>query len=170
LLEELKPHGFVRGHPIAECMDGTREDIMTEIDGWCDDLDASSNILWVSRFPGVGKSAIARKLVARLKSSHRLGSSFFFQRELATVQTPVSLWHTIAFDLAHQYPSARSAIITKSKDDEVDLETTSAGELFRSLVEEPLKHSTDIPSGRLPVVVIDALDERGGFDGSRSKY
>jgi hypothetical protein len=94
----------------------------------------------------------------------------FFQRELATVQTPVNLWRTIAFDLARQYPSARSAIIIKLKDDEVDLETTDAGELFRSLVEEPLTCSTDIPSGRLPVIVIDALDECGGFDGSRSKY
>ena len=151
-------------------MDGTREDILADIDKWCGDLEASDNILWLSGFPGVGKSAIARKLVTKLKSSHRLGSSFFFQRELATVQTPVALWRTIAFDLASQYPSARSVITTKLMDDEMDLPTAGAGELFRSFVEEPLKHSTDIPSGRLPVIVIDALDECGGFDGSRSKY
>jgi hypothetical protein len=170
LLDELKPHGFVHGRPTADCMDGTREDIIAEIYRWCDDLDAPSNILWPSGFPGVGKSAIARKLVGRLKSSQRLGSSFFFQRELATVQTPVNLWRTIAFDLARQHPSARSTIVTKLKDDEVDLETTNAGDLFRSLVEEPLKCSTNIPSGKLPVIVIDALDECSRFDGSRSKY
>ena len=169
-LDELKPQGFVRGRPTAECMDGTREDIMAEIDEWCDDLDASSNILWISGFPGVGKSAIARKLATRLKSSHRFGSSFFFQRELAAVQTPVNLWRTIAFDLSREYPSARSAIVTKLKDGEMDLENTDAGELFWSLVEGPLKHSADIPSGRLPVVVIDAVDECGGLDGSRSKH
>ena len=169
-LDELKPKDFVRGRPTAECMDGTREDIMAKIDEWCDDLDASSNILWISGFPGVGKSAIARKLATKLKSSHRFGSSFFFQRELAAVQTPVNLWRTFAFDLSREYPSVRSAIVTKLKDDEIDLENTDAGELFGNLVEEPLKHSTDIPSGRLPVVVIDALDECGGLDGLRSRY
>ena len=170
LLEELKPKNSVRGRPTAECMDGTREDILVEIGKWCDELDASNNILWVSGFPGVGKSAIARKLAARLKSSHRLGSSFFFQRELATIQTPANLWRTIAFDLARQYPSARNTVIDKLKNDEVDPETANADELFLSLVKEPLKHCTDIPSGRLPVIIIDALDECGGFDGSRSKY
>jgi hypothetical protein len=151
-------------------MDGTREDIMAKIDEWCDDLDASSNILWISGFPGVGKSAIARKLATRLKSSHRFGSSFFFQRELAAVQTPANLWRTIAFDLSREYPCARSVIVTKLKDGEIDLENTDAGELFGSLVEVPLKHSADIPLGRLPVVVIDAVDECGGLDGSRSKH
>jgi len=169
-LDELKPQGFVRGRPTAECMDGTREDIMAKVDEWCDDLDASSNILWISGFPGVGKSAISRKLATRLKSSHRSGSSFFFQRQLAAVQTPLNLWRTFAFDLSREYPSMRSAIVTQLKDGEIDLENTDAGELFRSLVEGPLKHSADIPPGRLPVVVIDALDECGGLEGSRSKH
>src|ERR1700688_35667 len=151
-------------------MDGTREDIMAKIDEWCDDLDASSNILWISGFPGVGKSAIARKLATRLKSSHRLGSPFFFQRQLAAVQTPLNLWRTFAFDLSREYPSMRSAIVTQLKDGEIDLKNTDPGELFRSLIEEPLKHSADIPPGRLPEVVIDALDECGGLEGSRSKH
>ncbi len=151
-------------------MDGTRKDIMAKIDEWCDDLDASNNILWISGFPGVGKSAIARKLVTRLISSHRLGSSFFFQRELAAVQTPVNLWRTFAFDLSRDYPSIRSAIVTQLKDGEIDLENADAGELFRSLIEEPVKHCVDVPPGRLPVVVIDALDECGGLEGSRSKH
>ena len=143
---------------------------MLKIDEWCDDLDASSNILWIRGFPGVGKSAIARKLASKLKSSHRLGSSFFFQRELATKQTPVNFWRTVAFDLSCEYPSARSAIVAKLKDNEIDLENTDAKELFRSIVEDPLKQSSDIPRGRLPVVVIDAVDECGGLDGSRSKH
>ena len=151
-------------------MDGTREDIMAKIDEWCDDLDASSNILWIRGFPGVGKSAIARKLATRLKSAHRFGSSFFFQRELAAVQTPANLWRTVAFDLSREYPSARSVIVAKLKDGEIDLENTDAGELFGSLVEGPLKHSSDILPGRLPVVVIDGVDECGRFDGSRSKH
>ena len=143
---------------------------MKEIDEWCDDLDASSNILWIKGFPGVGKSAIARKLASKLKSSHRLGSSFFFQRELAAIQTPANLWRTVALDISREYPSARNVIVAKLKDNEIDLENTDAEELFRSLVEDPLKQSSDIPRGRLPVVVIDGIDECGGLDGSRSKH
>ena len=143
---------------------------MKEIDEWCDDLDASSNILWIKGFPGVGKSAIARKLASKLKSSHRFGSSFFFQRELAAVQTPVNFWRTVALDISREYPSARNVIVAKLKDNEIDLENTDAEELFRSLVEDPLKQSSDIPRGRLPVVLIDGIDECGGLDGSRSKH
>jgi hypothetical protein len=53
---------------------------------------------------------------------------------------------------------------------EIDLEIIGARELFENLVEEPLKHSGGIPSGRSPVFVVDGLDECGGLDGSRSKY
>jgi hypothetical protein len=95
----------------------------------------------------VGKSAIARKLVTRLKSLGRFRLFFFFQHKLVGVQTSVNLWHTFAFDLLREYPSVMDAIVTKLKDSEIDLENTNAGELFWSLVEEPLKHSTDIPSG-----------------------
>ena len=143
---------------------------MLKIDEWCDDLDASSNILWIKGFPGVGKSAIARKLAFKLRSLHRLGSSFFFQRELAAIQTPANLWRTVALDISREYPSARNAIVAKLKDNEIDLENTDAEELFRSLVEDPLKQSSDILRGRLPVVVIDGIDECGGLDGSRSKH
>ncbi|KIM72858.1 hypothetical protein PILCRDRAFT_15737 [Piloderma croceum F 1598] len=70
-LEKLEPQGLVRGRPTAECMDGTREDILAKIDEWCDDLDTFRNILWINGFPGVGQSAIARRLATRLKSLHR---------------------------------------------------------------------------------------------------
>lgn len=150
-------------------MDGTREDIIAEIDEWCEDLDARRNVLWISGSPGVGKSAIARKLATRLKSSHRFGSSFFLQRELASLQTAANLWRAIAYDLSQEYPSARSVIISKLKDREIDLGNAGARELFGSLVEAPLEPSTDIPPGRLPVVLIDGVDECGGLDGLRSK-
>ena len=169
-LEKLETHGFICGCPMAECMDGMQEDIMEKIDEWCDDLDASCNILWIRGFPGVGKSAIAQKLASKLKFSHHLGWSFFFQHELVTVQTPVNFWHTVAFDLFCEYPSARSAIITKLKDNEIDLENIDAKELFRSLIKDPLKQSSDILLGSLPVVVIDGIDECSGLDGSRSKH
>ena len=67
---------------------------------------------------------------------------------MATVQTPVNLWRTIAYDLSREHPSARSSIVAKLKDNEIDLENTDAEELFRNLVEEPLKRSSDIKATR----------------------
>jgi 2-phosphoglycerate kinase len=74
LLDDLKPK---RCSIPAECMDETRQDILTKANSWIKNLDAL-NILWVSSHPGVGKSTIASTLVASLGASHHPGSSFFF--------------------------------------------------------------------------------------------
>lgn len=166
---ELKPKDINRGVPAEECLDGTRQDILMTIDDWIGDLHAP-NILWLKGHPGVGKSAIAASIVKQLQLSHRLGSSFFFQRDKATLMTPAALWQSVAFDLAHKYPSARKTILAKLNTEEVGPSTANINMLFHHLILEPLKASTDIPLGRLPVIVVDALDECGGLEGRHSKH
>jgi hypothetical protein len=100
-------------------MEGTREDVFTEIDAWIDDLD-QPNILWIKGFPGTGKSAIAMSTMDRLTRSCRLGSAFFFKRDNATQKTAPALWRSVASDLAHHYPYLRSVIVRKLRDHEVD--------------------------------------------------
>jgi hypothetical protein len=156
-----------RGFPVAACMDGTRQDILASIDEWANDFNAP-NILWLKGFPGSGKSAVASTMVDKLRRSHRLGSRFFFERANASCTTTSALWRTVAFDLARQYPSFRNAAIDKLNEDEVDPNASNVNMLFCHLIEEPLKMCVDIPPGRLPVVVVDALDECGGLDGHRS--
>jgi NACHT domain len=150
-------------------MEGTRQDILTTIDDWIEDLDAP-NILWLRGHPGVGKSAVATSVVERLQASRRLGSSFFFQRNTALLTTPAALWHTVAFDLARKYPGVRKTIVTKLNADEIGPNIVNVNMLFRHFIHEPLVASTDIPRGRLPVIVIDALDECGGLDGRYSNH
>ena len=169
LLAELKPKDLGHGSPVEECMDGTRRDILTAIDDWIEDLQAP-NILWLKGHPGVGKSAVAASVVERLQASRRLGSSFFFQRDTAILTTPAALWRTVAFDLARKYPSVRSIIVVKLSADEVGPSTANINVLFRRLIHESLMASTDIPRGRFPVVVVDALDECGGLDGQYSNH
>jgi hypothetical protein len=139
------------------------------IDEWIDDLNAP-NIVWLRGHPGVGKSAVAASVVERLQASRRLGSSFFFQRDTAVLTTPAALWRTVAFDLAHKYPDVRRTIVAKLNDDEIGPSTANVNVLFRHLIQEPLAASTDIPCGRLPVIVVDALDECGGLDGQYSHH
>ncbi|KIM26984.1 hypothetical protein M408DRAFT_72023, partial [Serendipita vermifera MAFF 305830] len=169
IIAKLKPANLEYGLQAAECMEGTRQDILAEINSWLDDIDAP-NILWLKGYPGVGKSAISSSLVEQLRSSVRLGSSFFFQREKPNVMTPHALWRTVAYDLGRQYPNVRKCLISTLKEDESIPNTVNVDKLFRQLIHDPLVASEDIPVGRLPVVVIDALDECGGLDGQYSEH
>ncbi|KIM24753.1 hypothetical protein M408DRAFT_75414, partial [Serendipita vermifera MAFF 305830] len=150
------------------CLEGTRRDILQNIRSWAADLEAP-NILWVNGYPGVGKSAIASTIVEELRSSNRLGSSFFFQRERADTMTPNALWSKVAHDLARRYASIRKHLITTLNENENLPTSPNVDALFRQLIYEPLMES-DIPTEKLPVIVLDALDECGGIEGWRSDH
>ncbi|KAJ3518014.1 hypothetical protein NLJ89_g134 [Agrocybe chaxingu] len=167
LLQELKPRGRESRSTIPECMRGTRLDVLSSIDDWVDDFKAL-NILWIRGFPGVGKSAIAGSLIQKLRAMNRLGSNFIFERAKSTTSTPNALWRSVAFDMSRLYPTVRKIVIERLEDEEVDVDSSNVKTIFRNLIEEPLLASYDIPIGRLPVVVIDALDECGGNRGQQS--
>lgn len=166
-MKRLRPKGVEANPLTTECMEGTRQDILSDVDNWANNFE-SKNVLWIRGFPGVGKSTLASSIVSRLRAHHRLGSYFVFDRAKVTLATPNALWRCVAYDLARQYPSARRCIVERLEDEEVEVNSSNIKTLFRSLIEEPLSESTDIPSGRLPVIVIDALDECGGLQGRHS--
>jgi hypothetical protein len=148
-------------------MDGTRQNIFSRIDDWIDDFNAP-NILWIKGHPGAGKSAIASSLVERLSQSRRLGAAFFFQRDNSTMATSNALWRMVSFELGRRYPGVRKSLVAKLRADEIQPTTLNTDNLFRSCIFDPLVSSEDIPIGRLPVVVVDALDECGGIEGQSS--
>ncbi|KIM24257.1 hypothetical protein M408DRAFT_76150, partial [Serendipita vermifera MAFF 305830] len=151
------------------CLEGTRLDILQEIRSWSEDLDAP-NILWISGYPGVGKSAIASTIVGELHSSNRLGSSFFFQWERASAMTPNVLWRIVAYDLAQRYPGIQGQLFTALAAHMDLLTTSNVDAVFLELIYEPLMKSDNIPTEKLPVIVLDALNECGGIDGWRSDH
>lgn len=166
-LRKLRPHSpkVQRGH--AGCMEGTRVDILGVIRDWIDDPTAP-NVFWLHGHPGTGKSAIATTVGSSLLASGRLGSLFFFKREDFASQSPAALWCSIAYDLAQEYPSIRSIVVQKLTQREIDPAVTDDADMFEDLIAVPLRAATSIAPGRYPVVVIDALDECGGLDESRS--
>lgn len=149
-------------------MEGTRRDILEKIGSWTSDFDAP-NILWLTGHPGVGKSAIASSLVEQLGAAKRLGSRFFFQRQRATAMTTQALWRTVAHDLTRQYPTVRKHLLAVLQADETIPTTINVDKLFRRLVQEPLTASRGIATERLPIIIVDALDECGGLDGQYSE-
>ncbi|KIM21677.1 hypothetical protein M408DRAFT_44464, partial [Serendipita vermifera MAFF 305830] len=152
-----------------ECMEGTRQDILSEILDWTNDITAP-NILWLKGYPGVGKSTVATTLIEKLRSIGRLGSAFYFKREMADAMTPRALWRRTAYDLGRRYLPIRKHLVALLRADEDILDTPNAHNLFHQLIIDPLTKSDDIPLERLPVVTIDALDECGGIDGQRSDH
>ncbi|KIM24802.1 hypothetical protein M408DRAFT_26756 [Serendipita vermifera MAFF 305830] len=169
IIAMLKPKDLECEAKVETCLEGTRNDILQNIRSWAEDLEAP-NILWVNGYPGVGKSAIASTIVEQLRSSNRFGSSFFFQRERASAMTPNALWCKVAYDLARRYVGIRKHLITALNANESPLTTLNIDSLFRELIYEPLTKSDDIPIDKLPVIVLDALDECGGIDGWRSDH
>lgn len=158
------------GSPNDGCLKGTREAFFQTFDSWLIDFDAP-NIFWIKGFPGVGKSAIASTLVEKLRLNHRYGSSFFFKRAQATLATPNALWAKVAYDLSKVHPTVKKAVVGKLEEGIVAFSTSSVAAIFHHLVEEPLSlcSDSDLPIGRLPVVVVDGLDECGGFDNVQSQ-
>jgi NACHT domain len=161
-------HPVERGsYHAPPCMQGTREEIIKEIESWLDDIDAP-NILWLSGSPGAGKSAIASSLVSRLTNRHQLGSRFFFKRGEMMLGDPASLWRTVAHDLARFDPSLAKNLVKVMMETKVDPGMPDIALHFQYLIKEPLQMTYNgLLSARLPVIIIDGLDECDS-DGSKA--
>ena len=126
------------------------------------------NILWIFGYPGAGKSTLAMHVANLFCIQHRLGIIVEFNRN--TGVNAVELRKTFARALACEYPECRKAIVSKLKSRTLNLANATSKEIFNQLVAEPLRQLTapgsNVPRDRLPVIVIDALDECGGLEGS----
>ena len=140
------------------CMEGTRSAILTTIETEVKGVDGH-NIIWIRGTPGVGKSALAASISTRLQDQGRHVISFRFDRTQSTTITTDSLWRVVACDLARLYPSFRQHLVKHNKQHS----SSDIDRLFKNLIETPLSILGDVPCEKLPVIVIDALDECGGL-------
>ncbi|KAJ6523245.1 hypothetical protein DFH09DRAFT_1420931 [Mycena vulgaris] len=166
-LQTLRPKAPEIKQAVESCMPGTRLDILKSIHDWANDLHGP-NVFWLHGYPGTGKSAIAMAVTAQLLESGRLTSSFFFKREEFVSQTPTALWCSVAYDLADTYPEVRSKILQTLDSREVVPHITGPDDIFNKLIMSSLGNPLSVSPGRMPVLVIDALDECGGLTASRA--
>ncbi|KAJ7214481.1 WD40-repeat-containing domain protein [Mycena pura] len=145
------------------CLPGTRERILTEIKMWLKDT-AAPNILWITGFPGSGKTTVACSVVDNCKKALdlRFGASFFFARDDGDFVSPSTMLRAIAFELARNHPAFRDALVADQETYMIDFTTTSVQEQFRRLLEQPLQSFVHEDSVAL-VIVVDAADECGGL-------
>ena len=145
--------------PLREpCMPGTRTAILRKIENEVNKVDGY-NVIWIRGFPGVGKSALAASIADRLREQNRHVVWFRFDRTQSTTITTEALWRVVACDLARRYP----LLCQQLAQGNAELLSSNIDRLFETLIEKPLSTLDHDPHDKLPVIVIDALDECGGL-------
>ena len=143
------------------CMQGTRTAILQKIENDIKNVDGHS-VIWIRGSPGVGKSALAASTAAWLREQGRHVVPFRFDRTQSSTITADALWHAVALDLARIYPSVCQHIHKIVQGNMLPDPHDIDGQ-FKSLIETPLITLNDVPPEKLPVIVVDALDECGGL-------
>ena len=140
-------HGNRRG-----CLRGTRETVLSDIESWAKDPDASP-LFWLNGLAGTGKSTIAQTIAEHVFADGLLGASFFCSRDFEDRSDLHFIFPTLAFQLAHKYPDFRSHLVSLLQSDP-DVVDESLYSQMERLIVEPLRSAV-----LSTVIVIDALDE-----------
>ncbi|KAG8794957.1 hypothetical protein FRC16_010287, partial [Serendipita sp. 398] len=161
LLDKLQP--VQSGYMLDRgCMEGTRVSLLDEIIEWAmrpstgstQSIDA--NVYWLYGIPGIGKTAIAHSICARLHREGRLGGTFFCRRDDPDLSNPRSVLPTLVFNLAETWGPYRKVVADKLRKDSKLARHSADDQLFSHL----LATLQNNPPHSL-VLVIDALDECG---------
>ncbi|KAF9643614.1 hypothetical protein BDM02DRAFT_3067810, partial [Thelephora ganbajun] len=134
------------------CLRGTRETVLNEIESWARDFEKSP-VFWLNGLAGTGKSTIAQTVSEQVFGDGLLGASFFCSRDFEDRSDLRLIFPTLAFQLAHKYPTFRSVLVTLLRSNP-DIVHESLMSQTGKLIVEPLK-SADVWT----VLVIDALYE-----------
>ncbi|GKZ36734.1 hypothetical protein AbraIFM66950_007931 [Aspergillus brasiliensis] len=154
-----------------ECLEGTRTEILREIQTWAEDPDVSP-VFWLRGMAGTGKSTISRTFAAACQQRKSLvphgsplaphvylGTTFFFDRTKPGRNTVEKLFPTISNELASSFPDARDKVCRAISENQF-IGTQNLRNQWNKLILEPLL--TLEKELLLPVTLVlllDALDE-----------
>ena len=134
------------------CLKGTRKDILWRIEHWLGDKQAQ-HVFWLNGVAGTGKSTISQTFAEICFADGRLGASFFCSRYLEDRSNLHTIFPTLAFQLAHQYPHFREQLLQVLRANP-GVERESLCSQMEKLIVGPLR-ATHIQT----LIIIDALDE-----------
>ncbi|KAJ7303720.1 hypothetical protein DFH08DRAFT_54040 [Mycena albidolilacea] len=155
-------HDSAESFPQPKCHPETRTEMLNNFHNWAKDPD-SKTIFWLFGPAGAGKSAIMQTLAGRLKDDGILGGSFFFKRGHATRGKGITLFATLAYQLALAVPSLRSPI-SQIVETDPSLIRGSIKTQMNKLISEPCHSYEDDDH---ITILIDGLDECEGQDVQR---
>ena len=143
------------GQESQGCMEGTREQILADLEEWA--VNNAANVFWLNGMAGTGKTSISHSLCERLDEHKVLGASFFCSRSASLeVRDAKFIIPTIASTLSQVSPMLRSAMreVIEEQSDVGSLHNLSVQ--FRLLLVDLIKSDSSL---KTYVIVIDALDE-----------
>ncbi|KIK58262.1 hypothetical protein GYMLUDRAFT_171319, partial [Collybiopsis luxurians FD-317 M1] len=141
------------------CTQGTRVEIMKNITEWAN--ASEREVYWMGGMAGTGKSTIAKSLCETFEEKMQiLAGAFFCSRQLPDCRDYTKIIPTIAFQLAH-YSCTFAEALTRELQKDSKLADKEIKKQMKWLLLKPWKEAANISklTGKIPVVVIDALDE-----------
>ncbi|RXW21876.1 hypothetical protein EST38_g3974 [Candolleomyces aberdarensis] len=142
-------HDSEERYPPPLCHEGTREVVISRIEGWYGyEIPPEKKIMWVHAPAGYGKTAVAGTVSKKMESRTDLdfnpvGATFFFWRTSPERNSPARFIITLAYQFTHIHPRARSS-------------HRSSGE---ALIVEPFQSLGELDDMPHRLVIIDGLDE-----------
>ena len=134
------------------CLKGTRKDVLLQIEHWLMD-ERDQRVFWLNGLAGTGKTTISQTFAETCFADGRLGASFFCSRDLEDRSSLHTIFPTLAFQLAYQYPRFRIELLQVLKASP-DVGRESLCSQMEKIIVDPLK-ITHIST----LIIIDALDE-----------
>ncbi|KDQ11712.1 hypothetical protein BOTBODRAFT_637097 [Botryobasidium botryosum FD-172 SS1] len=162
LLKKLNPVEYSRAayNPERLCLDGTRTQLLDEIERWAMDTTSSSSFLWITGHPGAGKSSIASSIAEKLDGARALGASFFCKRDDEDLRNPQRVIPTLIHQLTEVHKAYGKVVADVLREAPRSASVISTKD-FEDIVQRPLQ-GLQGPSHANPlVVIVDALDECG---------
>jgi hypothetical protein len=133
-------------------MKGTRREVLFQLEQWSRD-EEDKRVFWLNGLAGTGKSTIAQTFAEMCFADGKLGASFFCSRDFDDRSNLRSIFPTLAFQLAHQYPRFRQQLLSVLKTSP-DVRRETLCSQMEKLIIGPFQ-ATNIRT----LIVIDALDE-----------
>ncbi|KAF5378038.1 hypothetical protein D9757_011521 [Collybiopsis confluens] len=142
------------------CLEGTRAKILENIQHWAENASESTGY-WIWGMAGTGKSTIAMSACNLFKKSEKcaLVASFFCSRQIEECRDYRTIVPTLAYQLARGF--RRFAVVLKDiYNADPEIASKQPEEQVLKLLIEPWKAVLAFQNQkRVPVIVLDALDE-----------
>lgn len=144
----------------VRCHPGTREEVLSRIEGWRDTQDPlTPPLFWLSGPAGAGKTAIVQT-IAEHNNAHGIPqANFFFFRTDRSRKTVFPLVATLVHQLILLYPALRDPVASVISTNPLILDAVLEHQIAQLIV-TPLQSIRESSSSyHPPLLLIDGLDE-----------